>query len=119
MAKRIKMDEDERFSGVLADLEAIRQDILESGRLAELTGTEDCDFAVAFDRYGRGNTAEPAIFIKIQSAGDFDVDDGRLDDFEDFVVSRISDASLEWTMEVKELLGDDRLVVLLINGEEC
>jgi len=113
------MEGDERFSGVFTDLEAIRQGVLESGQLAELTGTDDCDVVVAFDKYGCGNTAEPAIFIKIESAEDFDVDDGRLDDFEDFVVSRISDASLEWSLEVKELLGDDRLVVLLINGDEC
>jgi hypothetical protein len=68
--------------------------------------------------YGEGKEAEPSILIKVTSPEEVDVEEEVLEDFEDFIIAELEEASLEWSQEVKDSLGDDRMVVLLINGEE-
>ncbi|NTU58812.1 MAG: hypothetical protein HGB00_07845 [Chlorobiaceae bacterium] len=118
MADTINLHEDARFAGVLVDLENIENKLLETGKLVALTGTVACNVDIEFGTYGEGDEAEPSILIKVTSPEEVDVEDEILEDFEDFIIAELEDASLEWSQEVKEALGDNRMVVLLINGEE-
>lgn len=119
MGTHINLKEDGRFAGVLADLDNIETRLLESGRLVALTGTVASSVDIEFADYGEGKESEPSILIKVTTPDDVFAEDDELDDFEDFVIHELEKASREWTQEVKELLGDDRQVILLINGEEC
>jgi hypothetical protein len=118
MANIINLHEDARYAGVLTDLENIENKLLETGRLVALTGTVASNVDIEFGIYGEGKDAEPSVLIKVTSPEEVDVDDEVLEDFEDFIIGELEEASLEWSQEVKDTLGDDRMVVLLINGEE-
>jgi len=119
MSKNIDLCEDARFSGVLADLESVRTNILEKGKLAPITGASEGDVVIEFATYGEGKLAEPSILIKITSPREFDGPESILDEFEDYVIGELEVASREWSQEVTDLLGDERPVILLINDEEC
>ncbi|MCF8382305.1 MAG: hypothetical protein K9G39_01740 [Chlorobium sp.] len=112
------MHHDARFAGVLSDLDRIARELVDTGRLAPIAGTLGSGVVIEFGMYGEGKNAEPAILINITSQEEFDGDESLLDDFEDYVISRLEVASRDWSLEVTDLLGDDRPVVLLINGEE-
>jgi hypothetical protein len=114
----VNLHEDARFAGVLADLEAVRGEILKKEKLVPVTGTTESDVVIAFDSYGEGKLAEPSILIKITSPNEFDGAESLLDDFEDYVISKLEVASRNWSQEVTELLGDERPIILLINGQE-
>ena len=118
MSKTLDLHGDARFAGVLADLERIRLELLESGKLLPITETDEGDVVIEFGMYGEGKNAEPSILIKITSPMEFDGDEELLDDFEDEVIELLEVASRTWSEEVTELLGDDRPIILLINGEE-
>ncbi|NTU68455.1 MAG: hypothetical protein HGB02_06210 [Chlorobiaceae bacterium] len=120
MSQTINLHDDPKFAGVLADLDSIETKLLENGKLVELTGTVASSVAIEFDMYGEGIDAEPSILIKVTTPDDLyvDADESVLEDFEDFVIFELEEASIEWTQEVKDALGDDRLVILLINDEE-
>ena len=118
MSDSMDLHQDARFAGVLSDLERIEHDLLESGRLIPIAGTGQSDVAIEFAIYGEGKNAEPSILINITSQNEFDGDERLLDDFEDYVISRLEVASRNWSQDVTDLLGDDRPVILLINGEE-
>jgi hypothetical protein len=119
MSDNINLHEDVRFAGVLADLEGIRTNILEKGKLVPITGTTEGDVVIEFAMYGEGKTAEPSILIKITSPKEFNGPESVLDDFEDYVISKLEVASRDWSQEVTDLLGDERPIILLINDEEC
>lgn len=121
MSESINLHDDPRFAGVLEDLDAIETKLLENGKLMGLTGTVASSVTIEFGMHGEGAEAEPSILIKVTTPDDtyVDADDDILDDFEDFVIEELENASLEWSQEIKDSLGDDRQVVLLINGEEC
>jgi hypothetical protein len=114
----INLHEDARFAGVLADLKSIINELHETGKLSTLTGSDESNVDIEFGMYGDEKNAEPSILIKIDSPEEFDFDEELLEDFEDFVIGKLEDASLEWSQEVKDSLVDDRLVIVLINGEE-
>ncbi len=118
MSQSINLHQDERFAGVLADLQSIAKELVETGRLVPLVGTGESDVVIEFGSYGEGEKAEPSILIKITSPKEFDGDECLLDDFEDYVISRLEVASRKWSQEATDLLGDDRQVILLINGDE-
>jgi hypothetical protein len=113
------LHQDARFAGVLSDLDRIARELVDTGRLAAIAGTAGSGVVIEFGLYGEGNEAEPSILINITSQEEFDGDECLLDDFEDYVISRLEVASRDWSQEVTGLLGDDRPIVLLINGEEC
>lgn len=114
----INIYEDARFEGVLADLKSIGNELVETGMLAGLVGSDESTVVIEFGMYGEENDLEPSILIKITAPEDFDFDEEQLEDFEDHVIGKLEDASLEWSQEVKDLLEDDRLIIVLINGEE-
>jgi hypothetical protein len=116
----MNLHEDPKFAGILADLKRIGDELLESGKLFQLTGSEESRVLIEFGMYGEGKESEPSILIKVTSPEeiDFDFDEEELEELEDYVIARLEDASLEWADELKESLGDDRLIILLINGEE-
>ena len=118
MSESINLHKDARFAAVLADLERIRLELLEGGKLLPLTGTDEGDVVIEFAMYGEGKNAEPSILIKVTSPTEFDGDEELLDEFEDEVIGLLEVASRAWSEEVTELLGDDRQVILLINDEE-
>jgi hypothetical protein len=118
MANSINLHEDARYAGVLVDLENIENKLLETGKLVALTGTVASNVDIEFGMYGEGKEAEPSILIKVTSPEEVDVEEEVLEDFEDFIIAELEEASREWSQEVKDSLGDDRMVVLLINGEE-
>ncbi|EAT58677.1 hypothetical protein [Chlorobium ferrooxidans] len=118
MSDSINLHEDPRFATVAADLERIRQEIIAKGKLLPLTGSKDGDVVILFDSYGEGKEAEPSILIEVTSPEEFNGAETLLDEFEDYVIDALEVASREWSQEVTELLGDDRPVILLINGEE-
>jgi hypothetical protein len=118
MANSINLHEDARYAGVLVDLENIENKLLETGKLVALTGTVTSNVDIEFGMYGEGKEAEPSILIKVTSPEEVDVEEEILEDFEDFIIAELEEASREWSEEVKDSLGDDRMVVLLINGEE-
>ncbi|NTW70270.1 MAG: hypothetical protein HGB23_10580 [Chlorobiaceae bacterium] len=118
MSDTINVYEDARFAPVLADLERISRDIVEKGKLFDLTGAKESAIVIAFETWGEGENAEPGILLKVTSPRDFDGSESLLDDFEDFVIGELEVASREWSLEVTELLGDERPIILLINGEE-
>lgn len=120
MNQNIDLHGDPKYAGVLADLDAIETRLLENGKLKELTGTVASSVTIEFGTYGEGKEAEPSILINVTTPDDLfvDADDETLDDFEDFVIEELEKASLEWSTEIKDSLGDDRQVILLINGEE-
>ncbi|NTV92482.1 MAG: hypothetical protein HGA72_04145 [Chlorobiaceae bacterium] len=119
MSKNINLNEDIRFAGVVADLERIRCELVKTGKLVPLTGTTESDVVIEFAEYGEGKESEPSILLKVTSPEDFDGDETLLEDFEDCVIGMLEVASREWSQEVTDLLGDDRQIILLINGEEC
>ncbi|MBM3422907.1 MAG: hypothetical protein FJY09_06630 [Chlorobi bacterium] len=112
------LHQDDRFTGVLSDLERIARDLVDTGRLVPIAGTGESGVVIEFAMYGEGKKAEPSILINITSSEGFDGEERLLDDFEDYVISRLEAASRNWSQEVTDLLGDDRPVILLINGEE-
>jgi len=112
------MYQDARFAGVLSDLERIARELVDTGRLAAVAGTLGSEVAIEFGMYPEGKKAEPCILINITSQEEFEGDECLLDDFEDYVISRLEVASRDWSQEVTGILGDDRPVILLINGEE-
>ena len=118
MSDKPNLLEDVRFAGVVADLENIRRELVKTGKLVSLTGTTESDIAIEFADYGEGKQAEPSILLKVVSSEDFDGDEVLLEDFEDCVIGMLEVASREWSREVTDLLGDDRQIILLINGEE-
>ncbi|NTW52563.1 MAG: hypothetical protein HGB22_08245 [Chlorobiaceae bacterium] len=119
MANNINLHDDARFAGVLVDLENIENKLLETGKLVALTGTVASSVDIEFGMYGEGKDAEASILIKVTSPDDdFIAEEEVLEDFEDFIIEELEEASREWSQEVKDALGDDRMVVLLINGEE-
>jgi len=118
MSQHINLHEDARFAGVLSDLQNIARDLVETGRLIPITGTTESAVVIEFGNYGTGKKAEPSILVKITSPQDFDGDEQLLDDFEDYVIDKLEEASRQWSREATELLGDDRPLILLINGEE-
>ena len=121
MSQNIDLHDDPKYTGVLADLDRIETELLENGKLMALTGTVASSVTIEFGMFGEGQDAEPSILIKVTSPDDLfvDVEEEVLEDFEDFVIGELEAASLEWSQEVKESLGDDRQVILLINDEEC
>jgi hypothetical protein len=118
MADSINLHEDARYASVLLDLDNIENKLLETGKLVALTGTVASNVDIEFGIYGEGKEAEPSILIKVTTPEEVDVDDEVLEDFEDFIIAELEEASREWSQEVKEALGDNRMVVLLINDEE-
>ena len=120
MSQTINLQDDAKFAGVLADLDNIETKLLENGKLVELTGTVASSVTIEFGMYGDGKEAEPSILIKVTTPDDLyvDADEEVLEDFEDFVIFELEEASTEWSQEVKEELGDNRQIILLINGEE-
>ncbi|MBN1278278.1 MAG: hypothetical protein JW989_00685, partial [Chlorobiaceae bacterium] len=92
--------QDARFAGVLSDLERIARDLVDTGRLAPIAGTGECDVVIEFGTYGEGKKAEPSILINITSPNEFDGDERLLDDFEDYVIRRLEVASRDWSQEV-------------------
>ena len=120
MDQAINLHNDPKFSGVLVDLDNIETRLLENGKLVELTGTVASSVTIEFGMYGEGKEAEPSILIKVTTPDDIyvDADEEVLEDFEDYVIFELEEASIEWSQEVKDSLGDNRQVILLINGEE-
>ncbi len=119
MSQNINIKENPIFAPLLADLQNIATALKQSGQLKPITGTEEGSVAIEFDNYGEGESTEPAILIKITSPNDFFGDEELLDELEDIVIGKLEEASRNWSLEVTELLGDDRPIILLINGEEC
>jgi hypothetical protein len=121
MTQGIDLHADPKYAGLLADLDSIETKLLENGKLMALTGTVASSVTIEFGMYGEGSEEEPSILIRVTTPEDLyvDVPDEVLEDFEDFVIAELEEASREWTQEVKESLGDDRQVILLINDEEC
>jgi hypothetical protein len=120
MSQNINLHDDPKFAGVLSDLDNIETKLLENGKLMDLTGTVASSITIEFSMYGDGKNEEPSILIKVTTPDDIyvDADEDVLDDFEDFVIEELETASIEWSQDVKEALGDDRQVIFLINGEE-
>jgi hypothetical protein len=120
MEQAINLHDDPKFADVLADLDSIETKLLENGKLVELTGTVASSVTIEFGMYGEGKDEEPSILIKVTTPDDIfvDADEEILEDFEDYVIFELEEASIEWSQEVKESLGDNRQVILLINGEE-
>ncbi|WP_303680943.1 hypothetical protein [Pelodictyon luteolum] len=112
------MQGDARFAAILADLETISRELRDEGIIDTLTGTEGGSVTIEFGVWGEGDEAEPSVIVSIDSPEDFDGDDDLIDDFEDEVLERLEAASRGWSTEATDLLGDDRQVVLLFNGEE-
>ncbi|MEI8032313.1 MAG: hypothetical protein WCH05_03070 [Chlorobiaceae bacterium] len=119
MSQNINIKEDPIFAPLLADLQKIASELTGNGELEPITGTEESSVVIEFEIYGEGEEAEPSILIKITSKNDFFGDEELLDEFEDLVIGKLEEASRNWSQEVTELLGDDRPIILLINGEEC
>jgi hypothetical protein len=121
MNQSIDLHADPKYSAVVADLDEIENRLLENGMLVKLTGSVASSVTIEFGTYGEGDDAEPSILIKVETPDDLyvDADEELLDAFEDFVITELENASLEWSPEVKDSLGDNRQVILLINGEEC
>ncbi len=120
MGQAINLHDDPKFAGVIADLDRIETKLVENGKLVEITGTVASSVTIEFAIYGEGKEEEPSILIKVTTPDDLyvDVEEEVLDDFEDFVILELEEASTEWSEEVKEALGDNRQVILLINDEE-
>lgn len=120
MSQSINLHEDPKFAALLADLDNIETKLLENGQLMKLTGTVASSVTIDFDMYGEGNDAEPSILIKVTTPDDLyvDAEEEILEEFEDFVIEELEAASVEWSEEVKDALGDNRQVILLINDEE-
>ncbi|NTV02875.1 MAG: hypothetical protein HGB04_08885 [Chlorobiaceae bacterium] len=120
MSQTINLHDDPKFARVLADLDNIETSLLENGKLVELTGTVASSVTIEFGIWGEGKEEEPSILIRVTTPDDLyvDADEEVLEDFEDFVIFELEEASIEWSLEVKEALGDNRQVILLINGEE-
>jgi hypothetical protein len=112
------MQGDARFAAILADLETISRELRDEGVIDTLTGTGGGSVTIEFGVWGEGDEAEPSVIVSIDSPEDFDGDDNLIDDFEDEVLERLEAASRGWSTEATDLLGDDRQVVLLFNGEE-
>ncbi|NTU92828.1 MAG: hypothetical protein HGB29_01265 [Chlorobiaceae bacterium] len=120
MNQSIDLSGDPKYAGVKAALDDIEIKLVENGKLVKLTGTVASSVTIEFGMYGDGKNAEPSILIKVTTPDDIfiDADEEILDDFEDFIIAELETASLEWSPEVKESLGDDRQIILLIDGEE-
>ncbi len=118
MSESINLNDDPKYSRVLADLDNIETRLLENGKLMELTGTVASSVTIEFGIYGEGKDAEPSILIRVTTPDEIDPEEDVLDDFEDFVIEELEAASLEWSQEVKNSLGDNRQIILIINEEE-
>ncbi|TCD48269.1 hypothetical protein [Chlorobium sp. N1] len=112
------MKNDARFAPILADLETISRELQEEGFLKTLTGTDGASVTIEFGVWGEEGEAEPSVIVSIDSPEDFEGEDDLLDDFEAEVLERLEAASRGWSTEATDLLGDDRQVVLLFNGED-
>jgi len=110
---------DARLASIAADLETICRELQEEGYLKTLTGTDGATVTIEFGLWGdEESELEPSVIVAVDSPEDFDGEDDLLDDFEDEVLERLEAASRGWSTEATDLLGDDRQVVILINGED-
>jgi hypothetical protein len=118
MSETVNLHDDPKYAQVIADLDNIETMLLENGKLMELTGTVASSVTIEFGMHGEGKEAEPSILIRVTTPDEIDPEEDVLEDFEDFVIEELENASIEWSDEVKESLGDNRQIILLINDEE-
>jgi hypothetical protein len=118
MSETVSLHDDPKYSRVVTDLDNIETILLENGKLMALTGTVASSVTIEFGMYGEGKDAEPSILIRVTTPDEIDPEEDVLDDFEDFVIEELEAASREWSQEVKDSLGDNRQIILLINDEE-